>query len=145
MYTKIQRYKDYNSFRCQLKPSWYYILWRHCIFRCLPLSSVKPICNTHLLKMLMNIWAKGADTALHDLGALINVLPDPVEGFHVLRTTKEFHKVFIVSYHQELKVSLSWAALYYPAETCHSGHTYHILVLVDEHFFSFTLKKETSM
>lgn len=77
----------------------------------------KPI-NTHLLKMLMNVWAKGADAALHDLGALVNVLLDPVEGFHILRTAKEFHKIFIVSYHQELKVSLSWAAFDYPAEMC---------------------------
>lgn len=78
----------------------------------------------------MNIGAKGADAALHDLGALINVLLDPVEGFHIFGTAEEFHKIFIVGYHQELKVPLSWAAFYYPTKTSYSVHIYHILVLV---------------
>lgn len=62
--------------------------------------------NMQLLGILMNIGAQGADTAFHDLRALVNVLLYPVECFHIFRTAQELNKIFIMSNHQKLKVAL---------------------------------------
>lgn len=58
------------------------------------------------IKKLMNVRSQGGDTASHDLRTLVDVLLDPVELLHILRTSQELHKIFIVSDDQELKVTL---------------------------------------
>lgn len=64
----------------------------------------------------MNVRAQGAGVAFYDLRALVHALPYPVESFHVFRTDQKFNKVLIMSYHQELKVTLLGAAFYYPTK-----------------------------
>jgi hypothetical protein len=55
----------------------------------------------------VQVGGEGGDTALGDLRALVHVLPDTVEVFHVVGAPQELHKVLVMGDDEQLEVALA--------------------------------------
>lgn len=72
-----------------------------------------PLTKNHV-QTLMDIWSQRRDATFNNLRTLVKILLNSVELFHIFRPTQEFHKIFIMCYYKQLKVTLLGPTFDYP-------------------------------